>query len=59
MVAMRVAPGSGVFAVPTALHRHGRGDVSVRPGGFTFDPPPVERAALDHAVGPVLDAQEV
>jgi hypothetical protein len=59
MVAMRVAPESGFFPVPTSLVRHGRGDVSVRPGGFAFDPPPVERSALNHAVGPVLDAEEV
>src|SRR5438270_6361319 len=32
---------------------------SVYPGGLALDLLAVERAALDHAVGPVLDAQEV
>src|ERR1700682_5234779 len=32
---------------------------SVYPGGLAFDLLAVERATLDHAVGPVLDAQEV
>src|SRR5262245_45999130 len=42
-----------------ASEADGSGRSSFRPGGLAFDLLSVERAALDHAVGPVLEAEEV
>src|SRR5439155_22198241 len=41
------------------LPPHLRDRLSFRPGRLAFDLLPVEGAALDHAIGPVLNAQEV
>src|SRR4051794_10696105 len=51
-------PASSVTSHPTKPGALEWGP-SVRPGRLALDPLAVERAALGHAVGPVLEAEEV